>query len=405
LIVTRIEKHLIRKSDPIWKLVDEKCWLSKNLYNEANYIIRQNFFKTGKTLKGNYIDKLLQDSNNYKSLGSQASQKTIQLLDKNWKSYFKAIKDWSKKKGDGYFGKPKIPNYKNKLKGRSVLMLKNIQCRIVNQELIFSWQPFRKFSGIKTRVDGKLMQVRFVPLGNCYQMEIVYQTEVPEPSKINKNIVGIDLGVNNLATIGNNFGITPIVIKGGIVKSMNRHYNKERSKISQETNMIWNNRMRNLTDKHNRRMDTYMHQTSKSIINYCLENQVDMIVVGLTKGWKDGSNMGHINNQNFVCIPHRKLIDQIQYKAENVGIKCIIVEEDYTSGTSFLDNELPIQENYNIKRRIKRGMFKSNDGIGINADLNASYQIIKKVFPEAFTGIGNSGCDLHPVKLNSDKGV
>jgi len=400
LIVTRVEKHLIKKSNPMWTVIDRKCYFAKNLYNEANYIIRQNFFKTGKTIKGSIIDKTLQKTENYVSLGSQASQKTIQLLDKNWKSYFKGIKDWSKKKGKGYFGKPNLPKYKDKKNGRCVLMLKNIQCRIENQNLIFSWKPLRDFGGIKTRATGRLMQVRFVPKGSCYYMEIVYEYEIPEANKIIKNIVGIDLGVTNLATIGNNIGVTPIVIKGGIVKSMNQYYNKKRSDISQQTNMVWNNRMRLLTDKHLRKLDTYMHTVSKQIIQYCVKNSIDTIVVGLTKGWKDGINLGHINNQNFVCIPHDKLIKQIQYKAENAGIKCFLTEENYTSGTSFLDNELPIEKNYNVRRRIKRGMFKSANGISINADLNAAYQIIKKVFPEAFDSIGNRGCDLHPVKLS-----
>ncbi|NLD48254.1 MAG: transposase, partial [Clostridiaceae bacterium] len=77
----------------------------------------------------------------------------------------------------------------------------------------------------------------------------------------------------------------------------------------------------------------------------------------------------------------------------------ILTEESYTSGTSFIDNELPVKENYNKKRRIKRGLFKSNDGILINADLNGAYQIIKKVFPEAFVD-GIEGVCLHPARIN-----
>jgi putative transposase len=397
MLVTRIEKHVIKKSNPMWKIIDEKAFLAKNLYNEATYIVRQDFIFNKNWIRDHKLDKLLQHSENYKQLGSQASQKTIQLVDKNFKSYFKAIKDWSKKNGEGYFGKPNLPGYKDKLKGRSIVMIKNIQCRIQNGEIYFSWRPLRKFTGIKTRVVGKLMQVRFVPQGNCYMMEIVYQTEAPEQPKVSNRIAGIDLGVNNLVAMTNNIGARAIIIKGGIVKSMNRYYNKERSNISRETNMIWNKRMRNLTDKHNRKMDTYMHEISKTVVKFCKINNIDTIVIGKTDGWKDGSNIGHVNNQNFVCIPHDKLINKIIYKAENIGIKCIVVEEDYTSGTSFLDNELPIEENYNIKRRIKRGLFKSNNGIKFNADINAAYQIIKKVFPDALQG--NRGYDLYPISL------
>lgn len=93
------------------------------------------------------------------------------------------------------------------------------------------------------------------------------------------------------------------------------------------------------------------------------------------------------------------LIHQLKYKGENNGIKVIETEESYTSGTSFLDNELPIKENYNKKRRITRGLFKSNSNKIINADLNGSYQIIKKVFLEAFVE-RIEGVGLHPVKVN-----
>lgn len=399
--VTRIEKHTIKKSNPMWKVIDEKCFYAKNIYNSANYIIRQAFFKDNSDwIRCNTIDKMLQNTENYKLLGSQASQKTLRLVDKNWKSFFKATRDYARKKGKGYFGKPKIPGYKNPAKGRSILMIKNIQCRIENGTIYFSWQPLRQFSGIKTSIKGKLQQIRFVPKGSCYIMEIVYKTEIPEPKKSNNRIIGIDLGVNNLATIGNNIGIQSIVIKGGIIKSMNQYYNKKRARISSETRMCWNNRMRRLTDKHLRKLDNYTHIVSKNIIKYCLENNIDTIIIGLTKEWKNGVNLGHVNNQNFVCIPHDKLIKQLQYKSENVGIHCIVTEENFTSGTSFLDDELPVKSSQNLKRRIKRGMFKSNNGTKINADLNASYQIIKKVFPEAFAGIGNRGCDLHPVRLN-----
>jgi putative transposase len=399
LIVNRVERHLIKKSNSMWKIVDQKCFEAKNLYNVANYIVRQEFINNGNWIKANHLDKMLQNTNEYKILGSQASQRSLSLLEKNWKSYFVAIKDWSKKKGEGYFGKPKLPRYKDK-NGRSILMIKNIQCKIKNGLLIFSWKPLREFSGIKTNVTGKLMQVRFIPSGNCYFMEIVYQAETSEVMSFNNRIIGIDLGVNNFATIVNNIGKQPIVIKGGIIKSMNQYYNKKRVEISKQTKMIWNNRMRNLTDKHLRKIDTYMHTVSKRILQYCVENNVDTLIVGRTKEWKNSVNLGHVNNQNFVCIPYEKFINQLKYKCENIGIDCVVTEENYTSATSFLDDELPIKENSNIKRRIKRGLFKTNNGTLINADVNGAYQIVKKVYPNAFAEMQarrGRGCDLHPV--------
>ena len=82
-----------------------------------------------------------------------------------------------------------------------------------------------------------------------------------------------------------------------------------------------------------------------------------------------------------------------------MGICRLTPDESYTSGTSFLDEEDPIKENYNKERRIYRGLFQSEKGEYINADVNGSYQIMKKVFPNIFmNGIEDAGS--HPVVVN-----
>ena len=104
-------------------------------------------------------------------------------------------------------------------------------------------------------------------------------------------------------------------------------------------------------------------------------------------------------NQSFVGIPHMRFIQMVQYKAQNVGLNVIITEESYTSGTSFLDNEEPVKANYDRSRRVKRGLFVSNQVIKINADVNGAYQIMKKVFPKE-TSDGIKGVALHPVRVS-----
>lgn len=398
MIILRSERHLIKKSNPMWKTIDYYCFQAKNLYNAANYIVRQEFINNRKWIRYYELDRMMRDNLIYYELGSQASQNTLTLLDKNWKSFFIGIKNWSKKKAFGYLGKPSLPKYKNK-NGRSILMIKNIQCKIINGEIYFSWKPLNKFRGIKTKVQGKLMQIRFIPIGACYYMEVIYETEGIKNSLENKNIIGIDLGINNFATISNNIGLQSIIINGRIIKSMNQNYNKLKSKIQKEIESKWCNRLQNITDKHQRKIDYFMHCSSKHIIDYCLQNDIDTIVIGKNDGWKQLSKMGKKNNQNFEYIPYQKFISKLKYKCENQGINFIETEESYTSGTSFLDNELPIKENYDRARRKKRGLFISNDGIKINADLNGSYQIIKKVFPNAFEQ-QDRGCGLHPVRIN-----
>ena len=398
MIVLRAERHLINRSNPMWKTIDYYCFQSKNVYNMANYIVRQEFIKNQKWIRNYELDKLMHDYDCYYDLGSQASQNTLALLDKNWNSFFKGIKDWSKKKGKGYLGKPGLPKYKKK-DGRFILMLKNIQCRIENSTIYFSWKPLNQFSGIKTKVTGKLMQIRFVPCGGSYYMEVIYETEIIEKQGINKNVVGIDLGVNNFATISNNIGLRPIIINGKVLKSMNQYYNKKKAKIQSQTGNYWNKRISQLNNKRREKIDYYMHVASKRIVDYCVACNIDTIVIGKNDGWKQETNMGKRNNQSFNYIPYEKFISKLKYKAENEGIEVIETEESYTSGTSFLDNEMPIAKNYDKSRRIKRGLFRSNNGILINSDLNGSYQIIKKVFPNAFDGLWDRGCDLHPIRI------
>lgn len=124
----RVEQQVIRKSHPMWKVIDENCFYSKNLYNLANYTIRQEFINNKRWIKYYELDKLLQKTDAYKQLKSQPSQCTLQAVDRNWKSFFVAIKDW-KKYPSKYLGRPKLPNYKKK-DGRFVWFIKNNISRI-----------------------------------------------------------------------------------------------------------------------------------------------------------------------------------------------------------------------------------------------------------------------------------
>jgi len=235
-------------------------------------------------------------------------------------------------------------------------------------------------------------------------MEIVYEVKVSEVKPESKNVIGIDLGVNNFATITNNIGLKPIIINGKGIKSINQYYNKQKAKIQSELKIRhdknWSNRLDILTRKRFNRIKNFMHNSSRYIINYCLENSIDTIIVGLNKTWRQESKMSKKTNQKFINIPYDMFIGQLKYKCQDNNINFIITEESYTSGTSFLDNELPIKENYNKSRRIHRGLFKSNNGLLINSDVNGAYQIMRKVFPKVIYGIEGR---LTPTIINVTK--
>ncbi|AIS51798.1 transposase, IS605 OrfB family [Thermoanaerobacter kivui] len=159
------------------------------------------------------------------------------------------------------------------------------------------------------------------------------------------------------------------------------------------------NRIKKLSIKRDNKIKDLMHKISRFIVNWCKQYDVDTLVVGYNSGWKQEIELGKINNQNFVSVPFYDFINMLKYKCEEEEINFILVEESYTSGCSFLDGEEVNKTNYNPHRRIKRGLFKSNKGILINADVNSAYNIIRKVFPKAFAE-GIEGVGLHPVRLN-----
>ena len=387
-------------------MIDQQCFYSKNLYNEANYAIRQEFINNSNYINYYDMNKEFKTHENYKLTFSQPANCTLRLLDKNWKSFFKAIKDW-KLHPEKYLGKPKLPKYLKK-DGRFPWMIPNNQCfydyekgtvymrnRLLND---YEW---------KCRCLGRLIQVRFIPKGSCYVMEIVYETEMPDTKENNNRIASIDLGVNNLVTMTNNIGLNPIIINGKGIKSINQYYNKrlakEKSLLKIRHGRDWSRKLDILTHKRYQRIKNYMHNTSAYIVQWCLKNNINTLVIGKNKKWKQKSEMSKSSNQKFIQIPYEMLLGQLRYKCENVGINYIEVDESYTSGTSFLDHEHPDKSSYDKSRRLVRGLFKSNSGLLVNSDVNGSLQIMKKAFPNAFEGRYGIEGVLTPIVINAAK--
>ena len=410
MIVSRIEKHIINSNNEFYSLLDNFCFKSKNLYNHANYIVRQEFCNTNKWIRYSELDTILKNDSEYPDYRNmptaQSSQQILRLIDKNWTSFFKSIKDWSKNK-DKYSGRPKLPKYKNK-NGRNILILTNQNIKLKG-EVIYFPKTFKDFS-LKPQCINKedfcsIQQVRFIPRNNYIEVEIVYNIKTKDMIPDNGRYMSIDIGLDNLTAIANNYGQRPFLINGKGLKSINQYYNKiishYRSIAKQLNKLEYTKRMERLTNKRNFKVEDIIHKSSRYIVNKAIKDGVSVIVIGYNKNWKQHSKMSRKVNQQFVQIPFNTLLQQIQYKANDVGIKVILIEESYTSGTSFLDNELPVKEFYDKKRRIKRGLFKSNNGKLINSDINASYQIMKKEFPNAFQqGYGIEGLVLSPFKVN-----
>ncbi|KYD34735.1 hypothetical protein B4114_3031 [Geobacillus stearothermophilus] len=397
ILVTRVEQHQINSYHYLYHYCNDLCFKSKNLYNYANYIVRQEFINNNEWIRYNSLDKMLKHEQVYKELPAQTSQQILRLLDKNWKSFFKAIKDWIKNK-EKYLGKPKLPKYKKK-NGRNVVIFTNQQCKIKDGYIKFPKTDLK----LKTKVIEGLQQVRIVPKGSIYVIEVVYKKEIPNMIRESNRVVGIDLGLDNFVTMVNNIGETPIVINGKGIKSINQYYNKQKayfqSILKKQNGLDWSKRLEKLTLKRNNKIKDFMHKASRHVVDWCVKHNIDTIVIGKNDNWKQEVDLGKRLNQAFVQIPYDMFIHQLRYKAEEQGVRVIVTEESYTSKCSFLDmEEIKKQKQYKGKR-IKRGLFQSEKGILINADVNGAYNIIRKVFPKAFAD-GIEGVGLHPVKLN-----
>lgn len=395
--VQRCEQHNIKINSEFGRFIDEYCFKSKNLYNYANYILRQEFVNNGRMIYYNELFQMVKESEPYKDIGSNTGQATLRMLDKVWKAFLKSLSGYSKHP-DKYLGRPKLPRYKPK-NGRFVFVLDSNKVKLKDGYVYFAWKPFKKFNNqFRTHAKERIIQCRFIPRGSHYTIDITYEVEVPECNKQPERIAAIDIGVDNFITMVNNIGEQPIVVKGGVIKSINQYYNKQKAKLQAELKSInkkdWSKRLQKLTDKRYEMIKYQMHCISKYVIDWCVLYNIDTLIVGHNDEWKQ-NNKGM---QNFTYIPYDLFIQMLSYKCENNGIKFIVNEEGYTSGTSFVDEEEPIKENYNKSRRIHRGLFIGNNSIKINADVNGAYQIMKKVIPNAFAN-GIEGAGLHPLTI------
>lgn len=374
-----VEQHIIKKNDDRYKILDEVCFKSKNLYNAALYEIRQHFFNTKQFLNWFSVDKIFKEKkqDDYYSLPCKVSQQTLKLLNQNFKSFFSLLKK------KNYTKKKSIPKYLDKSKGRFVAVYTNqaiSKKKLRNGIIQLSGTDFK----IKTKVDGNsINQVRIVPKNSYYKVEVIYEVEEIEELEDNEKYAAIDLGVNNLATVSFNES-KPFIINGKPLKSINQFYNKRKAELQSKLsgNRKTTNKINSITRKRNNKIKNYLHKASRCIVNHLVSNNVNTLIIGKNDNWKQETNIGKKNNQNFVSIPHTQFVEMISYKCKLVGIAVMMTEESYTSKCSFIDNEeMRHHEDYKGKR-IKRGLFRTNEGKLINADLNGSLNIMRKVIGE-----------------------
>ena len=381
-------KHLSKKE---FRNLKHLSHIAKNLTNEAIYNIRQYYFNKKKYLSYNENYKILKNSENYKKLNSNMAQQILKEVDGSFKSFFGLLK---LAKNGQYNGKIKLPNYLAKdgfttlvigfvrLKDDMLIVPYSNSFRKTHKEIAIKLPPVLK--------DKKIKEIRIIPKQHSRYFEIQYTYEVEEVQReLNKeNGLGIDLGIDNLCTCVSNNGAS-FIIDGRKLKSINQYYNKINAKLQsikdkQKTSRT-TLRQKRIARKRNNRIEDYLSKAARIIISYCLNNDIGKLVLGYNEDFQRNSNIGSINNQNFVNIPYGKLRDKLIYLCKLYGIEFKLREESYTSKASFFDgDETPIYDKENLQeyifsgKRIKRGLYQTSAGKLINADCNGALNILRK---------------------------
>lgn len=416
---------------PATPQLDSAAETAKKLYNAGLYVLRQALFKHKGKLFYEDLNKIFKKKRDQRESmlyaqmpTAQCAQQTLRALCDTWKGWCCALESY-RIAPQTFTGRPRIPKYLRDR--RHTFYVTNQGARIDKDGCLVIHSLGFKLQlapGIQ-----KINRVTFKPLVNGYKVTVaVVQPEDKQKPYLpdNGRYVGIDPGVDNAFACVSNTGAEPMLINGHALKSVNQYYNKERARLKhlqaqyhqlestiqtkQGSKKVYaeTKAMKRIIDWRNRKIYEFAHKASKRIVEYALSCEANTIVIGKNQSWKRSANMGRKNNQNFIGIPHKTMIDMIVYKANMEGITVICTNESYTSQTSALDGEKPCWENGNksrlkqgkspAARRIRRGLFRSNKGLLVNADVNGAMQIIRKVFPSVSFDGGIADAVLHPFK-------
>ena len=408
--VKRVVKFNIKKSHIDYQYIKVQLIESKEIYNFANYVLRQIYFKNTnnyqyslnfindypslKELFLQYIEenkqfttlfyKIICEFSKLKgySINSKIVQNIVDKLKNDWTSYWGLLKA---KKDKTYNKKINIPAYKKKYNlveyNNQVMSKKKLKLGYIGTD--------KMQQGIKIAKKHQELNCKCFRIYEKHDKlfcELIYEKDITEVEKTNK-VASIDLGLENLFTIAFNYNKKGISIKGTKLKSINQYFNKLKASLQsilphkQYTSKLINQ----LMYKREEQLRNYIGYYTNQLIEILKKEKISKLIVGYNKEWKQNINIGKANNQNFVNIPFRKILDILKYKLEENGIECKEQEESYTSKSSYLDNDnIPTYQKGNLQKhifsgkRITRNLYQSKQGKIINADLNGALNILKK---------------------------
>ena len=408
--VKRTGKFKVKASHSDYELIKVHTIEAKEIYNYSNYIIRQIYFKNSGNHEYSmeFIHEYPELNEDFKiylkenkqftstfyriictfsrikkhSLNSKMVQNIVDILKRDWKSYWKLLK----LKTVGKYDKPvNIPRYKRKYSTVeynpqviSKIKLKNGYIGITKMEEGFKIPKFYKEYDLKS--------ARALWENNELYMEIIYEKEVPE-TKLNEKVASIDLGGKILMAVAYNFNRRGICISANMLRNLNHYYNKvigimasllpKGKKVS--------NTIINLWKKREEQIRNLLGYYANRLVEELTSLNVSKLIIGKNKEQKQEIDLhSKLENRNFCLIPFNKLIEILKYKCEENGIECIEQEESYTSKASFLDNDfIPVYGTENKEYEFsgwRNGRIYKIKGKNqkIHADLNGALNIMRK---------------------------
>lgn len=397
----------------------EMCHLSKNVYNESVYNIRQHYFSEGSYLRYEANFGQMKFSENYINLGSNVSQATMRKADQSFKSFFSLLK--KSKQGVYANWKVKLPHYLKKDAFYPVEFIHAGEANLSKGKFKVPTSKYfkEKYPGLKLYLnipkyiqDKKVHTISIVPKyqGKYFEYRIVFEDEEKTRVQLNcTNALAIDLGINNFATCATSEGKS-FIIDGKHVKSINQWYNKENARLQsvKDKQKIkgCTKKQYLIVNRRNRQIQNFIYNSAKYIVKYCIDNQIGNIVVGYNDGFQDKVDLGKVNNQQFVMLPYGKFKSRLEYLCNLYGINYQIQEESYTSKASFWDrDEIPRWNPQNPKqgnfsgKRIYRGLYQTKSRKLLNADVNGALNILRKSNVVSLQTLYSRGEVLTPTRI------
>lgn len=346
------------------------------------------------------LNAIFKESDNvdYRAHHAHLVQSAIQSCAEAWRSYFELKKQYGINP-DAFRGEPKIPHYIKT--DHKTAELTNIACKVKEGFLCFPKCKQKLNVSKLPHAEDKLIEVRIVPYCGIYQVQIVTDDGAEEsvliesPAEIPEGtgVAVLDPGVRNFATIADNKGNPPIIIKGGVLMAANQWYNKQMAKLrgiqmkGKDPNTFHpptTKQMSAISRKRDALLSDTFYKMAHFIFRTMEERKLQVLIVGRNKEWKQEVNIGHVNNQTFVGIPHARFLFILQTVSIQYDIVVLEQEESYTSKASFLDRDpMPAVHDESCNtvfsgRRVKRGLYRSASGVCLNADVNGAMNIGRK---------------------------